>query len=53
MDKPKEMEDLEKLCTPIVEYLKENYDPYCNVVISDCDIKLVSTRIGIPINKKY
>lgn len=51
MDKPREIEELEKLCTPLVEYLKKKYDPYCNVIISDHDIKLVSTRIGIPINK--
>ncbi|ENK0558927.1 hypothetical protein HYH85_18060 [Clostridium botulinum] len=51
MNKPREIEDLEKLCIPIVEYLKKNYKPYCNIIISDHDIKLVATRIGIPINK--
>ncbi|EHN17038.1 hypothetical protein [Clostridium sporogenes] len=51
MDKPKEMKELEKLCTPLVEYLKEKYNPYYNVIISDHDIKLISTKIGIPINK--
>ncbi|HID0818173.1 hypothetical protein [Clostridium botulinum] len=51
MNKPREVEELEKLCTPIVEYLKKSYNPYCNVIISGHDIKLVATRIEIPINK--
>lgn len=52
MAKSEEIKKLEKLCIPIVEYLKKNYDPYCNIIISDHDIKLISTEIGIPINKK-
>ncbi|WP_162832177.1 hypothetical protein [Clostridium hydrogeniformans] len=52
MDNLKEINELKNLCTPIVEYLKENYDPYCKVIISDNEIKLVSTKIGIPINQE-
>ena len=52
MGKSKEIEDLEELCLPIVDYLKENYNPHYEVVISERSIKLMSSEIGIPINDK-
>lgn len=44
-----EIKKLEELCKPIAEYLKQNHDPYCSVIISDSHIKLLRDEIGIPI----
>ena len=45
----KHIENLEKLCKPVAEYLKEHYDPNCTVVITDSHIRLVRDEIGIPV----
>ena len=47
MDKIKE---LEILCKPIVEYLKEYNDPYTNIIITDSNIRVTRDVIGIPNN---
>lgn len=47
MDKTKELKDL---CKPIVNYLKENYDPYVNVIINDSNIRVTRDITGIPHN---
>ena len=39
------------LCKPLSDYLAENYDPHCTVIVTDSSIKLVRDEIGIPINK--
>lgn len=43
-----ECEELKRICNGIVEYLK-NKHPYCYVVISLDEIKLVETTIGVPL----
>lgn len=45
------MKNLEELCKPISHYLKNNYDPYVVVVITDSHIKLVRDEIGIPVKR--
>lgn len=40
---------LEAVCKPVVDYLKENYDPHYTVIITDSLIKLVRDEIGIPV----
>ena len=44
----KKTKELQALCEPLIKYLKENYDPHSAIVVSDGDIKLVRTEIGIP-----
>lgn len=44
------MKEIEALCTPIVEYLKENYDPYTNVIITYSNIRVTEDIMGIPSN---
>lgn len=44
----KKTKELQALCEPLIKYLKENYDPHANIIVSDGDIKLVRTEIGIP-----
>lgn len=43
------MKELEQLCRPVANYLKNNWDPHCTVVITDNHIKLVRDEIGIPV----
>lgn len=47
MDKMKELEDL---CKPIVKYLKENYDPYVNIIINGSNVRVARDITGIPNN---
>ena len=42
------IDEVEKLCTPIVEYLEKNYNPNCTVIINSDKIKLVVDEISIP-----
>lgn len=45
------LEELEKLCGPVVEYLKK-HNPYTSVVITADFIKVEETQVSIPINNK-
>lgn len=45
------MDEIEEMCKPIAEYLKENYNPYYTLSISSNEIKLTSNEIFIPLIK--
>ncbi|EMJ4929129.1 Uncharacterised protein [Clostridioides difficile] len=45
----KEIEELSKICEPILEYLNKKYTPHNSIVISTDGIKLLSIEIGIPV----
>ncbi|OOM74563.1 hypothetical protein CLPUN_38040 [Clostridium puniceum] len=47
--KDNQIKELEKICKPVADYLKNNCDPYCTVVITDAHIKLVRDEMGIPV----
>lgn len=47
--KREDIKKLEKICKPIVKFLKENYDPYSTIVITDTHIKLTRDEVGIPV----
>ncbi|MDR3595148.1 hypothetical protein [Clostridium sp.] len=49
MNKEKEIQELEEICNPVVEYLKKNHNPYYSLVISRADIKLVSSEMFVPL----
>lgn len=46
------LKEIEKLCKPIVDYIKENYNLHTTVVITEDYIKVESTEIGIPLKNK-
>ena len=46
-----EFKSLKKVCKPVVDYLKNNFNLHCAVVITDDQIKLVEDKIGIPVKK--
>lgn len=46
-----EAEQLEKLCQPVVDWLKKNHDPHTEVRISAEHIDLVESVIGIPVGR--
>lgn len=46
MDK---FEELENISKPIINFLKNNYNPHTTVIISESSIKVVSDEISIPI----
>lgn len=47
--KKEDFENLKDMCMPVIQYLKENCDPYYTVVITDSQIRLVRDEIGIPV----
>lgn len=47
MEKQKE---IEKITRPIIEYIKNNYNPHTTVIINENCIKVVADEISIPIN---
>ena len=44
-------EQLEKLCQPVVDWLKKNHGPHTEVRISAEHIDLVESVIGIPVER--
>lgn len=51
MRRVSEAEQLEKLCQPVVDWLKKNHDPHTEVHISEDRIDLVESVIGIPVER--
>lgn len=45
-------EELEKLCKPVVDWLKKNHDPHTEVHIAVDHIDLMVGVIGIPVEGK-
>ncbi|APM37329.1 hypothetical protein [Clostridium kluyveri] len=43
------MKSLEKVCKPVVDYIRDNYNPHVTVVITDSQIKLLEDKMSIPI----
>lgn len=39
---------LEQIAKPLVDFIKENYNPHTSIVISENCIKVVSDEINIP-----
>ena len=44
-----EAEELEKLCKPVVEWLKKNHDPHTEVHIPGEPRDLIESVIGLPV----
>lgn len=42
------MDDILKICEPIMEYIDEHYDPYTKVVIDMDGVKVMGTELSIP-----
>ena len=43
------MDEIKKMCKPIADYLNENYDPYCTIIINSEGIKLTRDEMFIPL----
>ena len=52
MERPviKDIEEFSNMCEPIVNYLRENCNPYVEVHISTERISVTSVECGIPLN---
>lgn len=44
--------EIEKLCAPVAEYLEKNHNPYYTIIISSNQIRLVTDEISIPVSKQ-
>lgn len=52
MEERNTMEELKQLCSPVAEYLRENYNPHVRLIISQDYIKLAINEIGISLGSK-
>jgi diadenosine tetraphosphate (Ap4A) HIT family hydrolase len=53
MRKPDETQDaLLKMAKPLTEFLKQNYNPHCQIVINENRVEVVETVSHIPIRGK-
>lgn len=43
--------EISELAKPIVDYLKENYNPHCEIVIGFNSVKVVQVIVSIPEQK--
>lgn len=39
---------IKELAAPLVQLIRENYDPYTKIIITDTNIEVVTTELGIP-----
>lgn len=46
------MNELEKLAKPLVDYLRNNYNPHTTIVITDERVSVVEDVIGIPLHRE-
>lgn len=42
-------EELKKACEPVIEYLRNNYDPHTHAVVSCDKVVIYQETIGLPI----
>jgi len=49
MLKKKELEELEELTKPVIEWLNKNCDPYESVVVTCDEVQVVGIHAGIPL----
>lgn len=40
---------LNKISEPVIDFIKENYNPHTTVIISEDSIKVVTDEINIPL----
>lgn len=43
--------ELKELANPLIEYLKNNYDPHTTIILNDQGIKIVRDETYVPIKK--
>ena len=43
------IKELKKIANPIINYIKENYNPHTTVIIGEDSIKVVTDEISIPL----
>ena len=46
------MKELEELVKPLSEWLSDNYDPHCSIIIQYGRVTVVRDEIGIPLEVK-
>lgn len=45
------LSELEQISKPLIDFIKENYNPHTSVVINEDSIKVVTDEINIPLIK--
>lgn len=43
------LSELEQISKPLIDFIKENYNPHTSVVINEDSIKVVTDEINIPL----
>lgn len=43
------LKELEQITKPLIDFIKENYNPHTSIVINEDSIKVVTDEINIPL----
>ena len=43
------LKELEQIAKPLIDFIKENYNPHTSIVINEDSIKVVIDEINIPL----
>lgn len=47
------MDEILKICEPIMQYMDEHYDPHTKVVIDIDGVKVFSTDLSVPRERRW
>jgi len=43
------LKEVEKLCIPLVQFLRKNYDPHTEIIVSTDFVKVSQELLGVPV----
>ena len=47
------IKELNKISEPVINFIKENYNPHTTIIISEDSIKVVTDEINIPLINQF
>ena len=53
MKEDNKIKELRELSKPLVEYLRQNYHPHAKIIITDDNVELVETTLGLGFHTKH
>ncbi|HJJ11794.1 MAG TPA: hypothetical protein OIM48_00535 [Clostridiaceae bacterium] len=48
-DEFEELKKIEQIAKPLIDFIKQNYNPHTSIVINEDSIKVVTDEINIPL----
>lgn len=51
-DEFEELKKIEQIAKPLIDFIKQNYNPHTSIVINEDSIKVVTDEINIPLSEE-